>query len=95
MESNATLRRWMIACLGTWLFISLLVGLWQWGHARSQYRASEENALRFTARRFAWNLSKCSLDELDNKLQENLQGGAGLEASLEKNVSRGAAGGWG
>lgn len=92
MESNATLRRWMIACLGTWLFISLLVGLWQWGHARSQYRASEENALRFTARRFAWNLSKCSLAELDAKLQENLQGGAGLEATLEKNVSSGLLG---
>lgn len=87
MESNATLRRWMIACLGTWLFLSLLVGLWQWGHARSQYRASEENALRFTARRFAWNLSKCSITELDNTLQENLQGGAGLEAELKKDVS--------
>lgn len=92
MESNATLRRWMIACLGTWLFISLMVGLWQWGHARSQYRASEENALRFTARRFAWNLSKCSLAELDTKLQENLQGGAGLEATLERNVSSGLLG---
>jgi two-component system phosphate regulon sensor histidine kinase PhoR len=92
MESNATLRRWMIACVGTWLFISTLVGLWQWGHARSQYRASEENALRFTARRFAWNLSKCSLEELDNKLQDNLQGGSGLEATLEKNVSAGLLG---
>jgi two-component system phosphate regulon sensor histidine kinase PhoR len=92
MESNATLRRWTIACLGTWLFISLLVGLWQWGHARSQYRASEENALRFTARRFAWNLSKCPLNELDGKLQDNLQGGAGLEATLEKNVSAGLLG---
>lgn len=92
MESNATLRRWTIACLGTWLFISLLVGLWQWGHARSQYRASEENALRFTARRFAWNLSKCPLNELDSKLQDNLQGGSGLEATLEKNVSAGLLG---
>ena len=92
MESNATLRRWMIACVGTWLFISTLVGLWQWGHARSQYRASEENALRFTARRFAWSLSKCSLEELDTKLQENLQGGSGLEATLEKNVSAGLLG---
>ena len=87
MESTATLRRWLIACLGTWLFISALVGVWQFAHARSQYRASEEGVLRFTARRFAWNLAECTPEEIDRELEDNLHGGAGLEATLKKDVS--------
>jgi signal transduction histidine kinase len=93
MDSNATLRRWLIACLGTWLLLSVLVGVWQWVQVRSQYRASEENGLRLAARTLAGSLARSSFEQLDNRLQETLRGGLGLEAVLKKDVSRELAGG--
>jgi len=92
MDSNGTLRRWLIACLGTWLVLSVLLGLWQWGQARSQFRASEENGLQLTARTLAGSLATSSFEQLDSRLQETLRGGIGLEAVLKKDVSRELAG---
>lgn len=92
MDSNATLRRWLIACLGAWLLLSVLAGVWQWVEARSRYRASEEDGLRLTARILAGSLSASSLEQLEGRLQETLRGGLGLEAVLKKDVSRELAG---
>lgn len=87
MESETTLRRWLVVSLGLWLFICASAGVWQFLHARNQARAGEEAALRVTARRLAWNLAESAHDQIDTELQASLQGWDGLDALLKKDVS--------
>lgn len=87
MESQATLRRWMIVCLVVWLLVCGLALIWYLVLARAIDRANQESSFRQTARNLAWIVSRSSAEQIDGGLLEELQKDFGVEASLKRNVS--------